>query len=49
MNQYKNVLPQLFNLANDPGEQNNLFDKEPEKATKMLAELNEIRKASSTR
>jgi arylsulfatase A-like enzyme len=49
MNQYEKEKPQLYNLEDDPGEKNNLIDKEPEKASQLLAELNKIREAKSTR
>jgi arylsulfatase A len=40
---------QLYNLASDPGERKNLFDKEPERARKMITELEKIRAANRTR
>jgi arylsulfatase A-like enzyme len=49
MNQFKNEEQQLYNLKEDPAEQNNLFAKYPEKAKQLLDELNRIRNASSTR
>ncbi|MCU0288676.1 MAG: arylsulfatase [Acidobacteria bacterium] len=49
LNQYKNETPQLYNLKDDPAEQNNLYDKHPDKVKQLLDELNRIRKASSTR
>jgi arylsulfatase A-like enzyme len=49
MNRYRNEIPRLFNLANDPGEKVNLYEEHPEKAEQLLDELNRIRKASSTR
>lgn len=49
MNQYNNAVPQLYNLADDPGEQVDLYAKYPEKASELLDELNQIRAASSTR
>ena len=49
MNQFKNAKPELYNLVNDPGEQENLFEKQPEKAKQLLDELNKIREVSSTR
>jgi arylsulfatase A-like enzyme len=49
MNQYKNEKPQLYNLAEDPGEKNNLYQKNPEKALELLDKLNEIRTAETTR
>lgn len=45
----KNFMPQLYNLANDPGEKNNLYDEEPEKVKQLHTELDRIRKAKSTR
>lgn len=49
MNQYRNEKPQLYNLADDPGEETDLLEHYPEKARQMQAELNRIRNASSTR
>jgi len=49
MNQYKNEKLQLYNLAEDPDEKVNLYEKYPEKSKQMLDELNGIREASSTR
>jgi len=49
MNQYKNAKPQLYNLANDPGEKVNLFENQQEKANELLKELSRIREATSTR
>ncbi len=49
MNQFKNEKPQLYNLVDDPGERNNLYDKYPEKARELLEELNNIRTVSATR
>ena len=46
---YRNEVPRLYNLAEDPGEEVNLYEKNPEKAREMLDELNRIRDASSTR
>jgi arylsulfatase A-like enzyme len=46
---FRNEIPQLYNLANDPGEKANLYEQNPEKAKQLLDELNGIRKASSTR
>lgn len=40
---------QLYNLSEDPAEQNNLYEQFPEKAKELLEELNRIRKLSSTR
>jgi len=39
--------PQLFNLADDLGETNNLATAHPERAAKMAAQLQAIRKAQS--
>lgn len=41
--------PRLYNLAEDPGEQNNVYDTHPDVAEAMSNELNRIRKASSSR
>ncbi|MCD6354465.1 MAG: arylsulfatase [Prolixibacteraceae bacterium] len=49
MNQFKNEKPQLYNLANDPGEKVNLYEKNSKKAKELLDELNRIRNVSSTR
>ncbi len=49
LNQYKNEIPQLYNLKDDPAEQINLYDKHPEKVKQLLDELNRIRNASSSR
>lgn len=49
MNQFKNEEPQLYNLQDDPAEQNNLYDKNRSKAKELLVELNRIRNTSSTR
>ena len=49
MNQYKNEKPQLYNLVEDPGENVNLYEKNPQKAKQLLDELNRIRRASSSR
>lgn len=46
---YNNEIPQLYNLADDPGEKVNLYEEHPEKAKELLHELNRIRNASSTR
>jgi len=45
----KNGKPQLYDLAADPSESTNLYDKKPEIANKLLDELNRIRKVKSTR
>ena len=49
MNQYRNEKPQLYNLAEDPGEKENLIEKYPEKAKELLEELKRIRDTESTR
>lgn len=49
LNQYKNEIPQLYNLKDDPAEQINLYDKQPDKVKQLLDELNRIRNASSSR
>lgn len=49
MNQYKKEDLQLYNLAIDPAETENLYEKNPEKAKELLNELNRIRNASFTR
>jgi arylsulfatase A-like enzyme len=49
LNQIKAFKPQLFNLANDPGEKLNLYDERPEMVKKLSSELDRIRKADSTR
>ena len=41
--------PQLYDLAADPSESVNLYDKKPEIVKKLLDELNRIRKVKSTR
>ena len=41
--------PQLYDLSKDPGETNNLYQKNPEMVKKLLEKLMEIRKADSTR
>jgi len=46
---FKNVEPQLYNLADDPSESTNLVDKKPDVARKLAEELNRIRKARLTR
>ena len=49
MNQFENEVQQLYNLKDDPAEQNNVIEKYPEKARELLNELNNIRNASFTR
>ena len=41
--------PQLYDLADDPSESVNLYEKKPGIAKELLDELNEIRKVQSTR
>jgi len=41
--------PQLYNLADDPSESVDLYDKKPGRAKKLLDELNRIREVQSTR
>ena len=41
--------PQLYDLAGDPGEQNNLAARNPERVKEMMAALEKIRAASRTR
>lgn len=45
----KNMQAQLYNLADDPGETNNLLEENPKKAIELRKELNRIRKAAYTR
>jgi hypothetical protein len=49
MNQFKDITPQLYNLAEDPGEKVNLHSENPNEAKLLLDELNRIREAFSTR
>lgn len=49
LRQYRNEVPRLYNLADDPGEEVNLIDQYPQKAEQMKDELNRIRNVSSTR
>lgn len=49
MRQYQGAKQQLYNLKEDPGEENDVLDKYPEKTKELLAELNRIRNAKSTR
>ena len=49
MNQFRNEILELYNLADDPAEQNNLVNTFPQKAQELQEELNRIRKVSSTR
>jgi hypothetical protein len=41
--------PQLYNLARDPGEQQNLAAKFPERVQSMLAQLNDLRARGRSR
>ena len=41
--------PQLFNLTEDPGEQNNLAAERPEKVKELLAMLDQIQSAGRSR
>jgi arylsulfatase A-like enzyme len=41
--------PQLYNLARDPGEKNDLADSQPEKVDAMIQQLNQIRAGHRTR
>lgn len=49
MNQFKNEKPQLYNLADDPGEEVDLCEKYPEKVKELKEELKRIREVSYTR
>ncbi len=49
LKQLQNFKPQLYNLADDPGESNNLYDDNPDMVKKLSSELDRIRKAESTR
>ncbi len=44
-----NPQPQLYNLANDPGEQHDLAAEHPERVRRMLAELGQLRAAGRSR
>ena len=46
---FKNVEPQLYNLADDPSESVNLVDEKPDIARQLARELNRIRKSRVTR
>jgi arylsulfatase A len=48
-NQLRSVQPQLYNLADDPSESNNLIDVNTKKAEEMKKELNRVRNATHTR
>lgn len=41
--------PQLFNIAQDPGEQNNLAEQYPERVKELLARLDRLEKAGRSR
>lgn len=45
----RSLAPQLYNLADDPGEQTNVYAQYPEKAGQLLKKLNRIRQAGYTR
>lgn len=47
--EYRDEIRRLYNLADDPAEQNNLYDKNPVKAKELLDELNRIRNVEWTR
>ena len=49
MQQFRNETPGLYNLAEDPAEENNVYASHPEKVKELLRELNEIRSRESTR
>jgi len=49
LNQIKAFEPQLYNLADDPGEKTNLFDERPDMVKKLSKELERIRNSQSTR
>ncbi len=49
LNQYKNEKPQLYNLAEDPGEKVNVYEKYPDKVKQLQVELTKIRNELSTR
>jgi len=42
---FRNIKPQLYNLADDPSETQNLADQNPELVNQLAAELNRIRSA----
>jgi hypothetical protein len=46
---FKNVEPQLYNLAEDPAESTNLIGQKPDIARKLATELKRVRNARSTR
>jgi len=46
---FKNVEPQLYNLADDPSESVNMVDEKPDIARQLARELNRIRKSRVTR
>ena len=49
MKQIRDFKPQLYNLSEDPGEKNNLFEERQDIVTKLRRELHLIREAVSTR
>ncbi len=49
MAKLKDFKPQLYNLAEDPAETNNLYKENPEMVKKLKEKLNGIRKANFTR
>lgn len=46
---FKDVMPQLYHLADDPAESTNLADQRPDVVNELAAELNHIRNAPGTR
>ena len=46
---FKNIKPQLYNLADDPSESINLADEKPDITKELARELNRIRNTRSTR
>jgi arylsulfatase A-like enzyme len=49
MRQYAKEMPQLYDLAKDPGEQENLYSKNPDKVKEMKDQLIRIMEANSSR
>lgn len=49
MNRFKNEEPALYNLAEDPAETTNLYDKNPKKVKELTQELNRIRNENASR
>ncbi|MEX0986636.1 MAG: sulfatase-like hydrolase/transferase [Bacteroidales bacterium] len=49
LNRLQSFKPQLYNLAEDPSESNNLIDVQAKKAAEMKKELDRIRKVTFTR